>query len=70
MRRSAPRLDPGTGVQVVAIAEVDHRKVGDGTMGPVVRQVRELYHAVVRGKLPQYRDWNVPVYQTKPEAIS
>ncbi|MBN1564403.1 MAG: branched-chain amino acid transaminase [Anaerolineae bacterium] len=60
----------GTGVQVIAIAEVDHRKVGDGTMGPVVRQVRELYHAVVRGKLPQYRDWNVPVYRAETEAIS
>jgi branched-chain amino acid aminotransferase len=60
----------GTGVQVVAIAEVDHRKVGDGTLGPVVRQLRELYFDLVRGKLPRYRDWNMPVYRTETEAVS
>ena len=60
----------GTGVQVVAIAEVDHRKVGDGTLGPVVGRVRQLYFDLVRGKLPRYRDWNVPVYRTEAETIS
>ncbi len=52
----------GTGVQIVAIAEVDHRPVGTGQMGPVVQRLRELYFDLVRGKLPRYRDWNVPVY--------
>jgi branched-chain amino acid aminotransferase len=52
----------GTGVQVVAIAEVDHRPVGTGTMGPVVSKLRELYFCLVRGQLARYRDWNVPVY--------
>ena len=52
----------GTGVQIVAIAEVDHRPVGTGQMGPVVRRLRELYFDLVRGKLPRYREWNVPVY--------
>ena len=52
----------GTGVQVVAIAEVDHRPVGTGKMGPVVRQLRQLYFDLVRGKIARYRAWNVPVY--------
>ena len=52
----------GTGVQVVAIAEVDHRKVGTGKMGPIVHQLRQLYFDVVRGRLPHYRQWNTPVY--------
>ncbi|HML22615.1 MAG TPA: branched-chain amino acid transaminase [Aggregatilinea sp.] len=55
----------GTGVQVVAIAEVDHRPIGTGKMGPVVQQLRSLYFDLVRGKLSQHRDWNVPVYCTK-----
>lgn len=55
----------GTGVQVVAIAEVDHRKVGDGKMGPVAKRLRELYFDVVRGRIPRYCGWNVPVYRTK-----
>ncbi len=52
----------GTGVQIVAITEVDHRPVGTGKMGPIVRQLRQLYFDIVRGKNARYRDWNVPVY--------
>lgn len=55
----------GTGVQVVAITEVDHRPVGTGKMGPVVRQLRQIYFDLVRGKLPRYREWNVPVYDSQ-----
>jgi branched-chain amino acid aminotransferase len=55
----------GTGVQVVAVAEVDHRKVGDGKMGPVATRLRALYADVVRARIPRYCDWNVPVYRTQ-----
>lgn len=52
----------GTGVQVAAIVSVDHRPVGTGKLGPVVRQLRDVYFAAVRGKLPRYRPWLTPVY--------
>jgi len=56
----------GTGVQIAAIVEVDRRPVGEGTMGPTVRAVRELYHDVVHGKVERYRGWCTPVYQPQP----
>jgi len=52
----------GTGVQIVAIAEIDHRPVGAGKLGPAVAQLRQLYFDLVRGKLARYKDWCVPVY--------
>ena len=52
----------GTGVQIVAIAEVDHRPVGTGKLGPVVSRLRQLYFDTVRGKIPRYKEWCVPVY--------
>ena len=52
----------GTGVQVAAIATVDHRPVGAGKMGPVVTRLRDLYFDVVRGLVPRYRQWCTPVY--------
>ncbi len=52
----------GTGVQVAAITQVDHRPIGIGTIGPVVSQLRELYFDVVRGRNPKYRHWCTPVY--------
>jgi branched-chain amino acid aminotransferase len=60
----------GTGVQVCAIIEVDHRPVGTGRMGPVVNSLRELYFDVVRGRVPKYRDWCNPVYVMQPVAGS
>jgi branched-chain amino acid aminotransferase len=53
----------GTGVQVAAIASVDHRPVGTGKLGPIVSDLRDVYFAAVRGQLPKYEDWLTPVYQ-------
>ncbi len=52
----------GTGVQVAAITHVDHRPIGNGKMGPVVGELRDLYFNVVRGKVAKYRRWNQPVF--------
>jgi branched-chain amino acid aminotransferase len=52
----------GTAAQVTAVTQVDYRPVGSGVMGPVAARLRELYIQVVRGQLPRYRHWNLPVY--------
>jgi branched-chain amino acid aminotransferase len=57
----------GTGVQIAAITKVDHRPIGDGKMGPIVSELRDLYFNVVRGKVQKYRHWNTPVYETERE---
>jgi branched-chain amino acid aminotransferase len=55
----------GTGVQVAAITQVEHRPIGTGTIGPVVSRLRELYFDLVKGKNPKYRHWCTPVYGQK-----
>jgi branched-chain amino acid aminotransferase len=57
----------GTAVQVVPVTRVDHRRIGDGRVGPVTRRVEELYDAVLRGGVPARRDWCEPVYARKGE---
>ena len=52
----------GTGVQVVAVTEVDFLPVGGGRMGPIVSQLRELFFGIVRGRSAKYRHWCTPVY--------
>jgi branched-chain amino acid aminotransferase len=47
----------GTGVQISPVVEVDHRAVGDGTIGPIGRLMHDRYFAAVRGNLPQYQGW-------------
>jgi branched-chain amino acid aminotransferase len=53
----------GTGCQVVAITQVEHRPVGTGTIGPVVSRLRDLYFEVVKGRNPKYLHWCTPVYE-------
>jgi branched-chain amino acid aminotransferase len=52
----------GTAIQVAAVTRVDHRPIGDASMGPITEKLRQLYLDAVRGKLPAYRSWNVAVY--------
>jgi len=58
----------GTGVQVAAVTQIDHRPVGTGQLGPVVKALRDLYMQVVRGQVRKYRHWCTPVYAKVPEA--
>lgn len=53
----------GTGVQIVAVTAIDHYKLGDGRIGPVARQMRDLYFQIVNGEVAQYRHWCSPVYE-------
>ena len=51
----------GTGVQVSPVVEIDHRKIGSGTVGPIARLIKDRYFAAVRGRLPQYEHWLTPI---------
>lgn len=51
----------GTGVQIAAITQVEHRPIGAGVIGPVTSRLRELYFDLVRGDNPRYRHWCTPV---------
>ncbi len=52
----------GTGVQLAGVTEIDHRPVGTGVMGPITKDLQQLYFGAVRGQDPTYKDWLTPVY--------
>jgi branched-chain amino acid aminotransferase len=56
----------GTGVQIAAVAGLDHRPIGTGSMGPVTRELRKLFFRVVRGEEPKYLNWLTAIPQTVP----
>jgi branched-chain amino acid aminotransferase len=47
----------GTGAQVAPVTMIDHRPVGTGEIGPIAKQVQDLYFKVVRNQMPKYSDW-------------
>jgi branched-chain amino acid aminotransferase len=52
----------GTGAQVAALIEIDHRKIGEGKTGPIGKKLQEYYFNVVRGRDPRHMDWLTLVY--------
>lgn len=52
----------GTGVQLAAVTQVEHRPIGNGEMGDITRMVRDLQNDVLYGRRLKYRDWVTPVY--------
>jgi branched-chain amino acid aminotransferase len=52
----------GTAAHISPIAEIDHRLVGDGEIGPITKELQSLYFGVIEGKNPKYMHWCTPVY--------
>ena len=52
----------GTGVQIAAVTQVEHRNVGTGKMGEVTRALSSVFYDVVTGRNPKYRHFLSPVY--------
>ena len=51
----------GTGIEVAPVTSVDGYKVGNGEMGPLSLQIRQLYNNIVRGIDPRYDAWRTAV---------
>lgn len=54
----------GTAVGMAPIVRVDHRPVRDGAPGALTLRLRQLYFDAVYGRLKNYRNWLMPVYQS------
>jgi len=54
----------GTAAEVIALREIDHRRIGTGKMGTVCKKMQHMYSDCVHGRLEKYAQWNDFVYQT------
>lgn len=52
----------GTGAQIASITSVDRRRVGTGELGPITKQLQDVYYRAVRGLEEKYAEWLTPVY--------
>jgi branched-chain amino acid aminotransferase len=59
----------GSAAGVQFVRSVDHRRIGDGTEGPITRKLGEIYDQVVRGALPTYAPWLTRTYASRKPAI-
>ena len=50
----------GTAAEILTVGSVDRYTIGDGGMGPVTTKLEQLFHDVVRGRMPAYEHWSTP----------
>jgi branched-chain amino acid aminotransferase len=55
----------GSAAGVQYVSSIDHRPVGDGTQGPIAKQLGEIYNAITRGELPKYAGWLLKTYASR-----
>ena len=53
----------GTAAHITPVAEIDHRKIGNGEIGKITRRLQKIYSDVIQGKNPKYLDWCTPAYK-------
>jgi branched-chain amino acid aminotransferase len=58
----------GTAAGIAYIRSVDRRIVGDGTLGPISRQLSEFYQRTVRNKETVYANWLTATYRNRQRA--
>ena len=58
----------GTAAHVTPVAEIDHRKIGDGEIGDITMKLQKIYSDVIRGNNPKYLSWCTPAYKKSPVA--
>ena len=47
----------GTAAHLTPVVEVDSRKIGDGTVGPISAKLQNQYFDIVVGRTPKYLHW-------------
>ena len=47
----------GTAAEVTPVREVDDRRIGTGSPGPVTKKIQETYFRAVHGEEARYREW-------------
>jgi branched-chain amino acid aminotransferase len=47
----------GTAAEVTPVREVDNRRIGPGSAGPVTKKIQDIFFRTVKGEEPRYREW-------------
>ena len=47
----------GTAAEISPIASVNKQTIGKGKIGPVTKNLKEIFQRIVRGEIPGYKNW-------------
>ncbi len=52
----------GTAAELTPVVSIDHRKIGDGGVGPISKKLLKKFEDIVNAREKKYRDWLTAVY--------
>jgi len=55
----------GAAAEVIGLSEIDFRTIGDGKLGRITREIQNVYHDAIRGKVSSSKDALYKVYSRK-----
>ena len=47
----------GTAAEVTPIRELDNRRIGNGSRGPITEKIQSRFFDAVYGRIPQHQEW-------------
>lgn len=53
----------GTAMEITPVREVDGKDIGNGTRGPITKQIQKTYFEIVAGRNTEFKHWLYPVEQ-------
>jgi len=56
----------GTAAHLTPVAEIDRRKIANGQVGAITKELQKIYSDVIRGNNPKYVGWCTPAYKKSP----
>jgi len=52
----------GTAAQVAPVVQIDHVVIGSGEVGPITKELQQVYFRAVKGEDEKYSHWLTPIY--------
>ena len=60
----------GTAAHLTPVGRIDNHDIGDGGLGPITRELQNIYFDVIRGRVSKYLHWCTPVPISVPQTVS
>ncbi len=60
----------GTAAHLTPVGRIDNHDIGDGGLGPITRELQNIYFDVIRGRVSKYLHWCTPVPTSVPQTVS
>ncbi len=59
----------GTAAHLTPVGRIDNHDIGTGDLGPITRELQNIYFDVIRGRVSKYLHWCTPIPTSVPQTV-